>query len=160
MQKRVSFLHSLIPAWLTNKKKAQELYIDEKETGGYLTEIVKEVLSAFVGETRLHVEPVERDLQSFSLHFAVHLLCQHTEKDSLELVFRCLTSYRFLEERISSGRFGIYHLLKDFQRAASCLAVEQREKQNILQEISLAIESDVHVQGCCLRKILGSPSGS
>ena len=145
MQKRVSFLHSLIPAWLTNKKKAQELYIDEKETGGYLTEIVKEVLSAFVGETRLHVEPVERDLQSFALHFAVHLLCQHTEKDSLELVFRCLTSYRFLEERIGSGRFGIYHLLKDFQRAASCLAVEQREKQNILQEISLAIESDVHV---------------
>ena len=145
MQKRVSFLHSLIPAWLTNKKKAQELYIDEKETGGYLTEIVKEILSAFVGETRLHGEPVERDLQSFSLHFAVHLLCQHTEKDSLELVFSCLTSYRFLEERISSGRFGIYHLLKDFQRAASCLAVEQREKQNILQEISLAIESDVHV---------------
>ena len=145
MQERVSFLHSLIPAWLTNKKKAQELYIDEKETGGYLTEIVKEILSAFVGETRLHVEPIERDLQSFSLHFAVHLLCQHTEKDSLELVFRCLTSYRFLEERISSGRFGIYHLLQDFQRAASCLAVEQREKQNILQEISLAIESDVHV---------------
>ena len=145
MQKRVSFLHSLIPAWLTNKKKAQELYIDEKEAGGYLTEIVKEILSAFLGETRLHLEPVERDLQSFSLHFAVHMLCQHAEKDSFELVFRCLTSYRFLEERISSGRFGIYHLLKDFERAASCLAVEQREKRNILQEISLAIESDVHV---------------
>ena len=145
MQKRVSFLHSLIPAWLTNKKKAQELYIDEKEAGGYLTEIVKEILSAFVDETRLHLEPVERDLQSFSLHFAVHLLCQHAEKDSLELVFRCLTSYRFLEERISSERFGIYHLLKDFQRGTSCLAVEQREKQNILQEISRAIESDVHV---------------
>ena len=145
MQRKVSFLHSLIPAWLTNKKKAQELYIDEKEAGGYLTEIVKEILSAFVGETRLHLEPVERDLQSFSLHFAVHLLCQRAEKDSLELVFRCLTSYRFLEERISSGRFGIYHLLNDFQRAASCLAVEKREKQTILQQISLAIESDVHV---------------
>ena len=145
MQKRVSFLHSLIPGWLTNKKKAQELYVDEKEAGGYLTEIVKEILSAFVGETRLPLEPVERDLQSFSLHFAVHMLCQHAEKDSLELIFRCLTSYRFLEERISSGRFGIYHLLRDFQRAASCLAVEQREKQNILQQISLAIESDVHV---------------
>ena len=145
MQKRVSFLHSLIPAWLTNKKKAQELYIDPKEAGGYLTEIVKEILSAFVGEPRLNLDHVERDLQSFSLHFAVRLLCQHTEKDSLELVFRCLTSYRFLEERISSGRFGIYDLLKDFQLAASCLAVEQREKQNILLEISLAIESDVHV---------------
>ena len=145
MQKRVSFLHSLIPAWLTNKKKAQELYIDEKEAGGYLTEIVKQILSAFLGETRLHLEPVERDLQIFSLRFAVHMLCQRAEKDSLELVFRCLTSYRFLEERISSGRFGIYHLLKDFERAASCLAVEQREKQTILQQISSAIESDVHV---------------
>ena len=145
MQKRVSFLHSLIPAWLTTKKKAQELYIDPKEAGGYLTEIVKEIVSAFVGGPRLSLDHVERDLHSFSLHFAVHLLCQHAEKDSLELVFRCLTSYRFLEERISSERFGIYHLLKDFQRAATCFAVEQREKQNILQEISLAIESDVHV---------------
>ena len=145
MQKRVSFLHSLIPAWLTNKKKAQELYIDEKEAGGYLIEIVKQILSAFLGETRLHLELVERDLQIFSLRFAVHMLCQHAEKDSFELVFRCLTSYRFLEERISSGRFGIYHLLKDFERAASCLAVEQREKQTILQQISSAIESDVHV---------------
>ena len=145
MQKRVSFLHSLIPAWLTNKKKAQELYIDEKEAGGYLIEIVKQILSAFLGEARLHLEPVERDLQIFSHRFAVHMLCQHAEKDSFELVFRCLTSYRFLEERISSGRFGIYHLLKDFERAASCLAVEQREKQTILQQISSAIESDVHV---------------
>ena len=50
-----------------------------------------------------------------------------------------------MEERISSERFGIYHLLKDFQRAAICIAVEEREKQNILQEISFAIESDVHV---------------
>ena len=146
MQKRVSFLHSLIPAWLTKKQKAQELYIDAKEAGGYLIEIVKEILSAFVGEPILNLDLVEGDLQSFFLHFAVHLLCQHAEKDSLELVFKCLTSYRFLEERISSGRFGIYYLLKDFQRATSCLAVEQREKQNtILQEISLAIESDVHV---------------
>ena len=145
MQRRVSFLHSLIPAWLTNTEKAQELYIDPKEAGGYLTEIVKEILSAFVGEPRLNLDHVERDLQSFSLHFAVRLLCQHAEKDSMELVFRCLTSFRFLEERISSGRFGIYDLLKDFQLAASCLAVEQREKQNILQQIALAIESDVHV---------------
>ena len=145
MQERVSFLHSLIPAWLTNKRKAQELYIDPKEAGGYLTEIVKEILSAFVGEPRLKLDHVERDLQSFSLHFAVHLLCQHAEKDSFELVFWSLTSYRFLEERISSERFGIYHLLKDFQRAAICIAVEEREKQNILPEISFAIESDVHV---------------
>ena len=66
MQKRVSFLHSLIPAWLTNKKKAQELYIDPKEAGAYLTEIVKEMLSAFVGEPRLNFD-------QFDLEFTIYL---------------------------------------------------------------------------------------
>ena len=145
VQKTVSFLHNLIPTWLTNKKKAKELLIDVNEAGGYLTEIVKEVLSAFVGEQGLKLKSVERDLQSCFVLFGIRLLCQHGEKDSLKLVFRCLTSYRFLEEKIRSGRFGICHLLKDFQYAASCFAVEEKEKQNILREISIALENDVYV---------------
>ena len=145
LQKTVSFLHNLIPTWLTNKNKAKELLIDENEAGSYLTEIVKEVLSAFVDEPGLKLKPVESDLQSCFVLIGIRLLCQHGEKDSLKLVFRCLTSYRFLEEKIRSGRYGIYHLLKDFQYAASCFAVEEEEKQNILQEISIALENDVHV---------------
>ena len=145
LQKTVSFLHNLIPTWLTNKKKAKELLIDVNEAGCYLTEIVKEVLSAFVGEQGLKLKSVERDLQSCFVLFGIRLLCQHGEKDSLKLVFRCLTSYRFLEEKIRSGRFGICHLLKDFQYAGSCFAVEEKEKQNILQEISIALENDVYV---------------
>ena len=145
IQKTISFLHNLIPAWLTNKKKAQELYIDEKRAGEFLAEIVKEVLSAFVGDPGMKLKFIERDLQSCIVHFGIRLLCQHGEEDSLELVFRCLTSYHFLEGKIRSGRFGIYHLLKDFQYAASCLAVEEKEKQNILQETYSALESDVHV---------------
>ena len=145
IQKTISFLHNLIPAWLTNKKKAQELYIDEKRAGEFLAEIVKEVLSAFVGDPGMKLKFIERDLQSCIVHFGIRLLCQHGEEDSLELVFRCLTSYHFLEEKIRSGRFGIYHLLKDFQYAASCLAVEEKEKHNILQETYSALESDVHV---------------
>ena len=145
IQKTILFLHNLIPAWLTNKKKAQELYIDEKRAGEFLAEIVKEVLSAFVGDPGMKLKFIERDLQSCIVHFGIRLLCQHGEEDSLELVFRCLTSYRFLEGKIRSGRFGIYHLLKDFQYAASCVAVEEKEKQNILQETYSALESDVHV---------------
>ena len=145
IQKTISFLHNLIPAWLTNKKKAQELYIDEKRAGEFLAEIVKEVLSAFVGDSGMKSKFIERDLQSCIVHFGIRLLCQHGEEDSLELVFRCLTSYHFLEGKIRSGRFGIYHLLKDFQYAASCLAVEEKEKQNILQETYSALESDVLV---------------
>ena len=145
LQKTVSFLHNLIPSWLTNKNKAKELFIDENEAGSYLTEIVKEVLSAFVDEPGLKLKSVERDLQSCFVLIGIRLLCQHGEKDSVKLVFRCLTSYRFLVEKIRSGRFGIYHLLKDFQYAASCFAVEEKEKQNILQDISIALENDVHV---------------
>ena len=145
LQKTVSFLHNLIPALLTNKNKAKELYIVEEEAACYLSEIVKEVLSAFVYDPGMRLKSVERDLQSCFVQFGVRLLCQRGEKDSLLSVFRCLTNYCFLEERIRSGRFGIFHLLKDFELAASCLAVEEREKQNILQEISLALESDAHV---------------
>ena len=145
IQKTVSFLHNLIPAWLTNKKKAQELYIDEKEAGEFLTEIVKEILSAFVGEPGLKLTSVERELQVCFVHFGVQLLCQRGGEDSLSLVFRCLTSYCFLEERICGGRFGIYHLLKDIERAVCCLASEGTKKQNILGEISLALENDAHV---------------
>ena len=141
IQKTVSFLHNLIPAWLTNKKKAQELYIDEKGAGEFLTEIVKEILSAFVGEPG---PSVERDLQICFVHFGVHWLCQHGGEDSLSFVFRCLTSYCFLEERICSGRFGIYHLLKDIERAVCCLA-SGTKKQKVLRKMSLSLENDAHV---------------
>ena len=144
IQKAVSFLHNLIPAWLTNKKKAQELYIDEKGAGEFLTEIVKEILSAFVGEPGPKLTSVERDLQICFVHFGVQLLCQRGGEDSLSLVFRCLTSYCFLEERICSGRFGIYHLLKDIERAVCCLA-SGTKKQNVLRKMSLALENDAHV---------------
>ena len=145
LQKTVSFLHSVIPTWLTDENKAKELFVDENEAGCYLTEIVKEVLSRFVGEQGLKLKSVERDLQSCFVLFGIRLLCQHREKDSLKLGFRCLTSYRFLEEKIRSGRFGIYNLLKDFQYAASCFAFEEKEKENILLEISIALKNDVHV---------------
>ena len=145
LQKTVSFLHNLIPSWLTNKNKAKELFIDENEAGCYLTEIVKEVLSAFVDEPGLKLKSVESDLQRCFFLFGIPLLCQHGVKDSLKLVFRCLTSYRFLEEKIRSERFGIYQLLKDFQYAASCFAVEEKEKQNIFQKICIALENDFYV---------------
>ena len=145
LQKTVSFLHNLIPSWLTNKNKAKELFIDENEAGCYLTEIVKEVLSAFVDEPGLKLKSVESDLQRCFFLFGILLLCQHGVKDSLKLVFRCLTSYRFLEEKIRSERFGIYQLLKDFQYAASCFAVEEKEKQNIFQKICIALENDFYV---------------
>ena len=143
MQKTVTFLHNLIPAWLTNKRKAKKLYIDKKCASEYLRGIFKEILSAVVNN--VEARPVVSELRAFVVHFGVRFLCQRGEKDSLKLVFSCLTSYHFLEERIRSGRMGIYHLLKDLQLSASSLGVEKEHEKFILQEISLAIEGDVHV---------------
>ena len=144
MQKTVTFLHNLIPAWLTNKRKAKKLYIDKKCASEYLRGIFKEILSAVVNNVEAR-PVVTSELRAFVVRFGGRFLCQHGEKDSLKLVFSCLTSYCFLEERIRSGRMGIYHLLKDLQLAASSLGVEKEHEKFILQEISLAIEGDVHV---------------
>ena len=149
MQKTVTFLHNLIPAWLTNKRKAKQLYIDKKCASEYLRGIFKEILSAVVNN--VEARPfVTSELRAFVVCFGGRFLCQHGEKDSLKLVFSCLTSYHVLEERIRSGRMGIYHLLKDLQEAASSLGVEEEHEKFILQEISSAIECDEHV-------LVGSP---
>ena len=144
MQKTVTFLHNLIPAWLTNKRKAKQLYIDKKCASEYLRGIFKEILSAVVNNVEAR-PVVTSELRAFVVCFGGRFLCQHGEKDSLKLVFRCLTSYHFLEERIRSGRMGIYHLIKDLHLAASSFGVEEEHEKFILQEISLAIEGDVHV---------------
>ena len=143
MQKTVTFLHNLIPAWLTNKRKAKKLYIDKKCASEYLISVFKEILSAVVNN--VEARPVVSELRAFVVRFGGRFLCQHREKDLLKLVFSCLTSYCFLEERIRSGRMGIYQLLKDLQLAVSSLGVEKEHEKFILQEISLAIEGDVHV---------------
>ena len=144
MQKTVTFLHNLIPAWLTNKRKAKKLYIDKKCASEYLRNILKEILSAVVNIEGAR-PIVTSELWAFVVRFGGRFSCQHGEKDSLKLVFSCLTNYHFLEERIRSGRIGIYHLLEDLQQAANSLGVEEEHKKFILQEISLAIEGDVHV---------------
>ena len=144
MQKTVTFLHNLIPAWLTNKRKAEKLYIDKKCASEYLISIFKEIVSAVFNNVEAR-PVVTSELRAFVVRFGGRFLCQHGEKDSLKLVFSCLTSYHFLEERIRSGRMGIYHLLKDLQLSASSLGVEKEHEKFILQEISLAIEGDVHV---------------
>ncbi|KAJ7375782.1 hypothetical protein OS493_038903, partial [Desmophyllum pertusum] len=100
----LTFLHNLIPAWLTDKKKSsRKLFIDKK-------------------------------------------------------IAAALTSYQFMERRMLSRRIEIYHLLEDFKLAAGCLPVEEKEKQEILQDISFVLESNVlvllecpHLLHSCIR---------
>ena len=122
MQKTIAFVHKLIPAWLTNKRKAKRLYVDKKGAVQYLIRLFKEILSAVVNKNERKLQPIESELQAFFCGCAVQFLCQHGEKDSRLLAINCLMSFSFLEVRIRNGGFDIYSLRKDFGIAARCLA--------------------------------------
>ena len=142
----VTFLHNLIPMWLTDKRKApRRLLIDKKVAVEYLRIVFIEILSTVVEETRATLPLRDEDLERFVMHFAVRFQCHHVDQNSLTNVFNWLTNYRFLEKRIHSGRSEIYHVIEDFKLASSCLPAEETQQQNVLQEISLALESDFHV---------------
>ena len=142
----VTFLHNLIPVWLTDKRKApRRLLIDKKVAVEYLRIVFIEILSTVVEETRATLPLRDEDLERFAMHFAVRFLCHHIDQNSLTDVFNWLVNYRFLEKRIHSGRSEIYHVIEDFKLAASCLPAEETQQRNVLQEISLALEGDFHV---------------
>ena len=140
----LTFLHNLIPAWLTNKEKAGKLFIDTRMAGEYLNKIVTEILST-IDEAQKPLATVDKRLKDYVLRVAVQFLCHHGDKDSMKLVFNCLTSYHYLQQRIQSGRIEIYNLLEDLRLVADCYVLEDAHKQKILQEICLAFESNFPV---------------
>jgi len=155
----LTFLHNLIPAWLTDKRKAsRKLFIDKKIAGEYLRTIFVEILSSIVNGSRPTWLSTDADLEDYISCVAVRFLCQNGAKDSLMAVFDCLTSYHFVETKIQSGRIEIYHLLDDLRLAAGRLPVEEVWKQEVLQEILSALENNVlvlsecpHILHSCLR---------
>ena len=141
----LTFLHNLIPMWLTNKGKAGKLFIDKTVAGQYLSKIFTEILSVAGNAPLQPLTTLDKKLEDYVSRVAVRYLCRHGDKDSLKLVSSCLTSFYFLEQRVQSGRIEIYHLLEDLKLAAGCYGFEDTHKQKILQEISLAFESNFPV---------------
>ena len=153
----LTFLHNLIPAWLTDKKKAsRKLFIDKRVAGEYLINVFVEILHQAhpaTGSTSIDV-----DLKDYVSRVGVRFLCENGAEDSLKVAFNSLTNYHFIERRMKYGKIEIYHLLEDFRLAASRFALEDVSKQEILQEILLAIESNVlvllecpHLLHACIR---------
>lgn len=100
-----TFLHNLIPAWLTDKEKAsRKLFIDRIKAGEYLKDIIVEFLSAAVVNQRWKKPPsIEADLFDYVLRVGVRFLCQYRETDSKKIVFSCLTSYQYIWKRIQNN---------------------------------------------------------
>ena len=155
----LTFLHNLIPAWLTNKKKAsRKFFIDRKIACEYLRTMFVDILWNIANEPQPTCTSIDVDLENYVSRVAVRFLCQYRERDSLKVVFRCLTSYHFIERRILSGRIEIYHLMEDLKLAVSRLSFEEANKQEILQEILFALKTNVlvliecpHLLHSCIR---------
>ena len=141
----LTFLHNLIPTWLTSKEKAGKLFIDKTVAGQYLSKIFTEILSVAGNAPLQPLTTLDKKLEDYVLRVAVRFLCRHGDKDSLKVVSSCLTSFHFLEQRVQSGRIEIYHLVEDLKVVADCYVFKDTHKPKILQEISLAFESNFPV---------------
>ncbi|XP_022802705.1 uncharacterized protein LOC111340175 [Stylophora pistillata] len=146
----LTFLHNLVPAWLTNDTKApRELFICKKIAGGYLREVVVEILSSIGQESPSPCTSIDVKLEDYVMRVAVRFLCHFGGKDWLELVFTCLTNYHLLERRLLSGKTEIYHLLHDLKLISGCLDVDDKKKQDLLQEITRVLSVNAFVLSEC-----------
>ena len=146
----LTFLHNLVPAWLTNDTKApRKLLICKKMGGKYLSEVFVEILSSIVQESSSPCTSIDVKLKDYVMRVAVCFLSQFGGKDWLELVFTCLTNYHFIERRLLSGKSEIYHLLQDLKLVRGCLDVGDKKKQDLLQEIAQVLLSNTFILFKC-----------
>ncbi len=144
-----TFLHNLIPTWLTDKKKASRtLFIDRIKAGKYFRDVIVEILSAAVVKQSGKPPSIEADLFDYCFRVGVRFLCEYREKDSLKIVFSCFTSYQFIWKRIQNNGIEIYSVIADLKLATGCQRLSNPEK-DILQEICLVLESNVHILQEC-----------
>ena len=142
----LTFLHNLVPAWLTNDTKApRKLLICKKMGGKYLSEVFVEILSSIVQESSSPCTSIDVKLKDYVMRVAVCFMSQFGGKDWLELVFTCLTNYHFIERRLLSGKIEIYHLLQDLKLVKGCLDVGDKKKQDLLQEIAQVLLSNTFI---------------
>ena len=146
LSKTFAFLHNLIPAWLTDEDKARELFIDRSIEASYLKDVILEILSGFIREQYHDVPLSKLDLLDYVLRVGIRFLSGFPGKNSLETVFNCLTSFRYIEKRIQSRRIEIYSLIEDYKLAADC---QGEGKKEILLEVCSALERNIYVLlGC------------
>ena len=155
-----AFLHSLIPSWLTVKKKSSvRLFVDRNKGGRYLRDIISEVLSAAIANQQGECPPfMERDVLEYCDQIGVRLLCDFGDSDSLKVVFSYATNYQVIARRLKKKGIEIYSIIGDLKFAVGRDRFTN-EKKGILQEICLFLESNVyvllqspHLLQCCLRE--------
>lgn len=123
-------------------KVSRRLFIDRTKAGEYFRDIIVEFLPS-AARSKKHPS-IETDFVAYVLRVGVRFLCGYDEEDMLKIVFSCLTSYQFLQNRIQNSRIDIYSVIGDFKLSALCQSLGDEDK-DILQKICTALESNIHV---------------
>ena len=142
--KSFDFLHNLIPVLLTEKESSRELFIDRVEAGEYFRDVVVEILSAATEYQQWEKPSVMKVLIDYFVGVGVRFLCGYQDRDSLNVVFNCLTCYQFVWKRIERKGSEIYAVIGDLKLSVGCHGLGDEQKK-VLQEICLALESNIHV---------------
>ena len=146
----VSFLHNLIPVWLSDEGKARLLFVDKKTAGEYLKIIFVDIIYIVVGKppTNLSSEWIDSDLQNYILRFAIHFLCEYGDNASLEEAYKFLTCYTFLQEKV---KMDFFSLLYDLQLAVHPFPLEMRLERDVINKLNDVVELT------CEKVLSGSP---
>ena len=147
-----TFIHNLIPTWLTDKDKAsRRLCINRHEANKLFRKIVVDFLDDFLQDEGDKLSYVEPDSVDYILHFGFRFIRESCSKTT---VFNCLTNYRFLQQRIRSSKIGIYFLIEDLEFSYRSLLLDENKK-TILGNLCSVLKREKHVIAGC-PKLLSS----
>ena len=139
-----AFLHNLIPSWLTDRNKARRFFVDITKAGECLKNIVLEFLPSVMDFSSAKKHPsVEKDFLDYVLHVGVRVLCGYDDACSMKIVYNCMTSYHFIQQRIQKSRIGVYSVIGDLKLSACSQTLDDTEKE-ILQGVCRALERNTH----------------
>ena len=139
-----AFLHNLIPSWLTDRNKARRFFVDTTKAGECLKNIVLEFLPSVMDFSSAKKHPsVEKDFLDYVLHVGVRVLCGYDDACSMKIVYNCMTSYHFIQQRIQKSRIGVYSVIGGLKLSARSQTLDDTEKE-ILQGVCRALERNTH----------------
>ena len=139
--KSFDFRHNLISELFTEKESSRELFIDKNEAGEYFRDVVVEILSAAIERQQWEKPSI---LLDYFVGVGVRFLRHYQDRDSLNVVFNCLTCYQFLWKRIEREGREIYAVITDLKLSVRFHGLSDEQKV-VLQEICLALETNSHV---------------
>ena len=145
-----SFLHNLIPSWLTSENKAsRKLFIDRGKASEYFKKIILTFLHSALSDQPEGGLSINRDVVNYFLRVGIRFLCcNYSNKDTMKTVCRCLTSFHFLQKRVDTDRLEIFAVVSDYKRCLQCQYLADEEKL-MLEEIYRALKEDIYVLVNC-----------